>query len=176
MNHSDAAECGVYASELFRYVGQALTTTVAEMMIPLPDLEDELGTVTQSAREVGKVMLRRLAQNAGPEQRLSLSDLKQAVNEHLRKFGHIPRDDESERLRAYRAQVEESRRASDSMYEWACNLSPEKAKVLLDHTLNTFPPETLYLFKGKDLTTSRILRMLAWEHDRVANAWDRGAA
>lgn len=172
MNHGDAAECGVYASELFRYVGQALTTTVAEIMLPLPDLENELGTVTQSAREVGKVMLRRLAQNAGPEQRLSLSELKQAVNEHLRKVGKIPRDDESERRREYRARVVDSKQADEAVYKWATELPPDVSASLLADTLETFPPESRYLFQGKDLTTSKTLRMLAFEHHRVATAFD----
>jgi len=156
MISQDAAELGIYASQLFRYVTEPQQTSVAELMLPIRDVVDD-GAVVQTALEVGKSLLRSLASESDGEQRLQLGEVRRVVNLHRRMW-----DPEPEKSPAEVAQREVAVKAADHIQEWAMDLPADEECELRALALTEIDERARYLFKGKTLMTSNTLRLLAW--------------
>jgi hypothetical protein len=91
MTELDAAVCGSYATELFRYVTKAQATEVARWLQRIPDeyVDTPHGKeATGAAADLGKAILIKLAgNNPDPEQRLSITAVAEAVRSELGKRG-----------------------------------------------------------------------------------------
>lgn len=171
MTPDDAAELGVYAADLFRYVTEAQRTTVAEMMLPILDVKDENGDVMQDALDVGRGILRSLAASAGEEQRLSMSDLNAVIRTHMRLHGYLPPDPLPNKWK-FDPQAEAQARAyEDSTHKWAWELPVEEVEILTAEALKSIQPHAHFLFKNKDIRTSKTLRVLAHDYFRKLSAF-----
>lgn len=172
MTNEDAAELGVYAAELFRFVSPAQKHSVAEQMLPLRDVVDEYDAITTSAIDVGRGILRQLAGTAGDEQRLHVSAVRDAVHDHMRRHGYPPADPVPNAWKTDAGAVSAARAADDEASSWADRLTDEQAAELTAEALKQVEPHAHYLFANKDVRTSRVLRILARDHYRKAHAFD----
>lgn len=161
MTSQDAAELGIYASQLFRYVTEPQQTSVAELMLPIRDVEDENGVRVESALDVGKKLLRSIAATSpvkDGEQRLLIPEVNRVVNLHCMMWQPEPPSRETDAERRER----EIRDAADNIRQWAIDLPADEERALREAALGEIHECSKYLFKGKTLTTSNTLRLLAW--------------
>lgn len=166
MTSQDAAELGIYASQLFRYVTEPQQTSVAELMLPIRDVEDENGVRVESALDVGKKLLRSIAATGpapGGEQRLLTTEVKRVVKMHCMMWQPQLPPVSTDKDR-------EIRDAADNIRQWAIDLPADEERALREAALGEIHECSKYLFKGKTLTTSNTLRLLAWQRRGMVTA------
>lgn len=171
MTPDDAAELGVYASDLFRFVTEAQQTALAELMLPLREVTDSANRTLQTAVDVGRGILRTIAASTEDEQRLNLNDVRREVLAHMRRHGYAPPDVPPNAWQSEREATQAAAQYEDSTHRWACQLPENDVAELTAEAMKSIMPHAHFLFKDKDIRTSKTLRILAHDYYRKARAF-----
>lgn len=185
MTELDAAVCGSYATELFRYVTKAQGTEVARWMTRIPDeyVDTPQGKeATGAAADIGKAILINLASsNPDPEQRLSITAVAEAVRAELGRRGLT---DEHRRWRTGNPTIVEKHwgEIDEAIFELSDEELEEIRPFALDYEFTNVSGQRVRLNDGArkmlesvPVRESRTLRGLVFkvlEERKLAHAWD----